>query len=411
MNIMFALRIFTDLCYYSFAMASLASLAKHSGLLITSPLIMAVAAYFVPMVMKKWPKDYKKHLLPLLICPLAFIFTRTAADVVVTVPMIAYLFFIIYRNMAYVDYEGALSRFFLCLKILPAPAFLTLISSNKDGFMEVMLPYFFFFLVLTFMMLRMLRHSDKIMTDRRFRIMNVAEIAALCVLGYLMSSGLMMRILKGIGWLLMKYVLDPIFTGLSYVFGGFVWLLNKAFGWIDLFPDDVDFSQLENGTGMTEGEAAIWEYYEEAAESSTTPQIMTYIAIGVGVILLILILFFLFRALMRIGRRNEDNNFADVRESLDEKGEGGKTRLGLSYRDRVRQVYRKFLKLSYKIGVDPDENLCSRDINEQVSHKLNRPALKGLRGVYLRARYSSEEITKEDLKAAKEAFDSLGKPE
>ena len=412
MNLMFALRMFTDLCYFMFSAASLATLASHSGLLLTSPLIVAAAAYFVPLVRKKWPDRPYLRFTPLALCALCFAFTRTAADAVVTVPMIGYLFFVIYRNMTDVDYDGTLSRFFFCLKILPAPMFLALITSNKNGIIQVMLPYFFFFLVLSFMMLRMLRHSERMLSDRRFRLMNVAEIAMLCGAGYLMSSGLIIRIFKFIGSMLIKFVFRPVFTGLTYVFGGFVWILNKLFGWIDLFPDNVDISQLEGtGVGMTEGEAAIWEYYEEAAAESPATRIITYAAIAIGALILIIVVVLLFRALMRAGRKNHDNQFADVRESLDEKRDGGRARLGLSYRDRVRQQYRKFLKKCYALGVDPEENLDSRDINDQVGVRFNRLALKRLRGVYIRARYSSQEITKDDLKAAREAYDALGDEE
>jgi hypothetical protein len=408
MNLVFALRIFTDLCYFMFAAASLATLASHSGLLMTSPLIVAAAAYFVPLVQKKWPARPRLRFAPLAVCALSFAFTRTTADVVVTIPMIGYLFFVIFRDMTDVDYDGTLSRFFFCLKLLPAPIFLALITSNKDGIVQVMLPYFFFFLVLSFMLLRMLRHSEKMLSDRKFRLMNVAEIAMLCGAGYLMSSGLIISVFKFIGNMLIRFVFRPIFTGVSYVFGGFVWLLNKLFGWIDLFPEGVDVSALEGtGVGMTEGETAIWEYYEEAAADSPATQIITYLAMGIGALILIIAVVLLFRALLRAGRRSRDNQFSDVRESLDEKNDGGKARLGLSYRDRVRQQYKKFLKRCYKLGVDPEENLNSRDINEQVDGRFSRSALKRLRDVYIRARYSSRDISKEDLRAAREAYDAL----
>lgn len=412
MSIVFAVRMFTDLCYFMFAAASLGTLADHSGMLITSPLIIAAAAYFVPFIKQKWPERRYAEYLPLALCVLCFVFTKTTADVVMTIPMIVYLFFVIFRNMTEVDYDSALARFFFCLKLLPAPMFFALITSNTRGIIDVMLPYFFFFLVLSFMMLRMLRHSEKMLTDRKFRIMNIAEIAVLCGAGYLLSSGLIVSICKFIGNLLVKFIFRPVLTGLTYVLGGLVWVLDKLFGWIDLFPEGVDVTALEGiGGGMTDGEAAIWDYYEEASSDSMATQVFTYIAVGVGALLLIIIVILLFRGLMRMGRKNNDNKFGDVRESLDERYDGGKQRLGTSYRDRVRQLYRKFLKMSYKLGVDPEENLNSRDINEQVSHRLNRSALSGLRGVYIRARYSSEEITKEDLKAAKAAYDALGKEE
>ena len=131
MSLMFALKTLTDLCYYMFAVSSLASCASHSGLLLTSPLLVTAAAYFACMAAEKRPKKKWLRALIVLLSCVAFFFTKTVMDKIVTVPMIAYLLYIALRRPMVADYDGTLARFFLCLKILPVPAVLTVIAANK----------------------------------------------------------------------------------------------------------------------------------------------------------------------------------------------------------------------------------------------------------------------------------------
>ena len=77
----------------------------------------------------------------------------------------------------------------------------------------------------------------------------------------------------------------------------------------------------------------------------------------------------------------------------------------------MRNYYRKFLKQALKAGLDPDENADSREIAQQMRPKFQPHALDGLREVYIRARYSSQEITSADVKQAKEMYDDLKKKE
>ena len=408
MSLMFALKILTDLCYYLFAVNSLASCAPHTGLLLTSPLFVTLAAYLASRVTEKWPKNMWLRALAVLVSCGAFFFTKTAADKVVTVPMILYLGFVAFRRQMIADYDSTLARFFLCLKIIPAPAVLTIIAANKTGFMEVMLPYLVFFLILSVMLLRMLRHNELVYHDHRFRIINFLEIAALCGFGYLLSTGYVLKFLKWLGMLIANYVLSPIFTGVVYVFGGFAWVLNKIFSGIDFHLEDVDLSQLQIGTPIDPADKAILEYYEEEAGKSTAANVITYILIGLACIVLVALVIVLFRVLMRASHRDEDNEFADVRESLDKSELRGNDRLTRSPRDRVRHVYRKFLKQAYKEGgLDEEENYDSREIADLVTRRYRSEALEGLRDVYIRARYSTEEISGDDVKQAKAMFDGL----
>lgn len=408
MNLVFSLKILTDLCFFMFAISSITSVAPHSGLLATSPLIVALAAYFSRVLSVKLPKKAWLRYAPLALCGLCFLFTAQAADVVVTVPMVLYVAFVAFKKRYEVDYDTTLSRFYLCLKVIVVPLLIVVIANNWAGFVGVMLPYFFFYLVLTVMLLRMLRHNEKVLSDRRFRLMNVMEMLLLCGAGYLLSSGYMLMAFRFLIGLVVRFILRPVLTGVVYVFGGFAWVLSKIFSGIDFHAKDVDLSALDDlGQAVQQGDQNMQEYAQN--QDTTATRIMTYILIGIGALIVVLVVILLFRALMKAGRRNDDNKFEDVRESLDDSDEGGARRLTRAPRDRVRHYYRKFLKLCDVRGIGAGEHLNSREINEKVWHIFQTPSLSALRELYIKARYSSAEITANDVKEAKGAYEDVKK--
>lgn len=408
MSVLFALKILTDLCYFMFAVSSITSKADHSGLLFTSPVIVAAAAFVSAMVAEKKPKRRILRLLPVLLCGAAFVFTKTAVDYVHTVPMIIYLIIMVWLGNYRVAYSTSLERFFLLLKVLPAVAVLTVVANNAKGFTAVMLPYFFLFLILTVMLLRMLRHSEDVAKDKRFTIMNTLEIGGVCGFGYLLSTGQILTVAKVLFSALMDYIVFPLMNAIGWVLslipraaGAIAKLFNVKLDTPDIGIDlsDIDFSELQTGQGLPdEGDQAVMEFYaEEAAKGGGDT--LKYVAIVIAAIVLIVMTVILFRVLMRMGRRNDDNQFADFREAITD--EPGEERLGFSARDRVRSCYRKFLRICVREGLDPDLNLNSRQVNQSMVKVLDNPAMDGLRDVYIRARYSSEEITEEDVKVAK----------
>ena len=56
MNLAFSLRVLADLCYYVFAISSVVTCARHSGLMLAGPLFGALAAYFVAMAGLEGPE-------------------------------------------------------------------------------------------------------------------------------------------------------------------------------------------------------------------------------------------------------------------------------------------------------------------------------------------------------------------
>ena len=409
MSIIFALKILTDLCYFMFAISSVTSKFDHSGLLFTSPVIVAVSAFFSAWIAEHKPRSRWLRMVPLLLCGCAFLFTKTAIDYVNTIPMVLYVFIVAWLGRYRVGYSLALERFFLLLKILPVVAVLTIVANNMDGFTSVMIPYFFFFLIFTVMLLRMLRHSEDVARDRKFTIMNTLEIGLVCGFGYLLSTGQIVTLFRLLFGAVMDYVVQPVMKAVGFVLS----LIPKAIGAISkLFnvdlptPDlridlsDIDFSELQTGQEMPDkGDMAVMEFYAEEAAKGGGDK-LKYVGIALAVIIMVVLAVILFRVLMRMGRRDDDNQFSDTREAVTD--EPGEDRLTRSARDRVRSCYRKFLRVCVKEGLDPDLNLNSRQVNQSMVKVLDVPAMDGLRDIYIRARYSSEEISEDDVKTAKQ---------
>ena len=411
MSLAFALKLLTDMCYFMFAISSITTKFAHSGMLVTGPLLMAFASGLAAFAAEKRPRKPWLRFVALAPAIGAFFFTDTGADWFVTIVMLCYLAFVVWKNNLSVNYDDTQSRFITCIKLIPIIIIVTIVGSNKDGFIEVMLPYFFMFLVLNIMLLRMLRHSEQVFADKKFRILNATEIALVCGLGLLLSTGYFITVFKFIGNLIMNYILRPFFTLIMYVIGGIMWVFRKIFGGIDLNLDEIDLSELEQQMNetMSPGDMAVMEYYaEETAKQDY--RVLTYVIIGVGSVILIILIFFLMRMLMRAGRRAETNHFGDFREAIDDEGHNN-DKLTRSPRDRVRSCYRKFLKLCLHAGLDPDVNVNSREINYAMRNTFDRPAMDGLRSVYIRARYSSADITDDDVKTAKQMLDMTRKAE
>lgn len=79
-----------------------------------------------------------------------------------------------------------------------------------------------------------------------------------------------------------------------------------------------------------------------------------------------------------------------------------------SNRSRVRRIYRDYLKLVRRKGLKLETDQTSQDIMERSSQDLQKDAQAELRRIYLKARYDLfSEITKEDVEIASTAYKRL----
>lgn len=405
MSFAYALKVLADVTFF-FTLASMfAPSAGQTGMLLTTPAICGLCAGLCAALRGRKPAWLR--FLPLAGLAAVFAFTRSAADMVVSAPPVLYVCWYVWKRPQVTDYRDALSRFFLCLKILPCVFVFAALVGNWTAMRDIVLPYFLLFLVLTVLLLRTLRHDEATISQTRFKLLNLASLAAVGLAGALLSSGLVLRVFRFIGSGIVRFLLRPVLMAVIYLFAGFVWLISRLFEGIEFDPEELDLSQL--GENMDLGSMLGLSGDGEAAAQQNNP-IWDYILIGLAVIAAVALIVIIFRALAKHGRREEDNDFAAVREALEEEAPAARVN-PRENRQRVRHYYRKFLKLCAQRGFELTEFQDSAEIERGTRHLFRNPAQTALRDVYVRARYSSAEVTPEDVQAAKENYNKLKRNE
>ena len=192
-----------------------------------------------------------------------------------------------------------------------------------------------------------------------------------------------------------------------YIFAGFAWLVSRLFDGIEFDPEELDLSQIQENMEMGDMSSLFGD--GEAAAQQRSP-IWDYILIGLAVIAAIALIVIIFRFLARHAGHEDENTFEDVRETLENEGPSERVN-PRENRQRVRHYYRKFLKLCTQRGFELTEFQDSSEIDWGTRYLFRNPARTRLRDVYVRARYSSGEITSEDVQDAKECYAKLKKNE
>ena len=404
MSYAYAVKVFCDIIFYFAVVSTLTVSLGQTPQVIATPTVLAVCAYFGHLLSKKEPRWLR--MLPLAGIPLILLFTRARTDLIMSVPPVVYVCWYLWKRPYAPEHGDALSRFYLCMKLLPFVLVFGALVGNWDAMRDVVVPYLFYFLLLTVLLLRTLRHDAATISQTRFKLVNLGSMAGVALVGWMLSSGLMMRIFRFIGSCLVRFILRPLMMGAVYLFAGIVWLLSKAFEGMEFDPESLDLSQLQENLENTDMSSMI---SGEGAAATESP-VWDYIFIGLAVLAAAAILFVFFRAMARHNSHEDDNHFEAVRESLEESDHPVR-RNARDNRGRVRHYYRKFLKLAVQRGFDLTEFMDSSQIERGTWPLFRSRASEPLRDVYVRARYSSAEVTEEDVRQAKECYGKLKRDE
>ena len=403
MSFAYALKVLCDVTYYFAVASTIGVAAGQTGLVPMTPLILTLCAFGYHFLSTKTEKWYKY--LPVLGVPLIFLFTGSRADVVVSVPAALYTCWYVWKRPYTPGHSTAISNFLMCLKILPFPVVLAFLAGDKAGIRDVVIPYFFMFLVLSVMLLRMLRHDAATMAQTRFKVLNLSGIAAVCAAGWLLSSGWMLWFFRLVGTGVAQYILKPVFMLLLYFASGIMWVVMAIFSGFEFDTDALDLSELAQNMDFGKDIRQLVE--QDGGEVLTEGVWWDYFVIALAVVAMIAAAFIIFRLLSRSGRREETNTFADEREIVEKKPEEQPELRG--NREKVRSYYRKFLKLCGQKGFEVTEYQDSKEIEMGTIYLFGNPAQSELRDVYVRARYSSAEVSDFDVEVAKDCYKRLKK--
>ena len=161
--------------------------------------------------------------------PIMFMVPGWGARIALLVP-IAYLALFIYNNRRPTDYSYAATRFRYSLIVTGVVLLLTLMFSSPEW--KRGLPYLFSYFALSVTTLRLLRHDTQISRSRRFRMLNAASVALVCLAGFGLALPGAQAVLLRLWGLFRDYVLWNILRLVGWALQLVLMLIARLFQWL-----------------------------------------------------------------------------------------------------------------------------------------------------------------------------------
>ncbi len=296
------------------------------------------------------------------------------------------------------------SFFQLGCKVLPLLLIPRMILVTSDTPAPAFFPYLLIFAVSTLLLTQTLRHGPEILSQRRFRIMCFGALSCVLLITALFSSPWFLSLVGAVLKTIYLHLFAPIILLLSYavglVFCGIIALLSK-----------LGFN-LQEANQMAEIFFSGLQADLKHSEIPDAPQNSSFLT-ALGTVIAILILAFLiYFFVSRLKRRKGDQHDSSIRETrsaIDQARsfaeEGSRDLIEpRDSRSAVRYHYRKFLRCCKRVGIS-----LSPEMNSSIVEKKAREAfqpesagwIQNIRSIYIRARYSNHEVSKESVQQIK----------
>jgi len=340
------------------------------------------------------------RLSPLALMLLCGFFIYDLVDFIVLLPAAAFCALTAYRKLFFEDRHSYKDRFLIFVKVLfPVVGVGALLGrSTVEGFT---LPFALLTLITGVYLMQMLRQSDEVLRQRRFRLLNLAILSGTVLIGLILSTPALLAGFKLALSSAYRYVVAPIFLAVAYIFVGLAWLLGPLFNWLKNreVPQEPQI--------MEEGPFGPIEEY--ANSPGPVSNVILNLVMAAAIIGLLFLAWKLLRRLLGKSRIPAALGPDEQRSRAEQAGAKRRTRLGRSPRDQVRAAFRKLLLLCRSQGISMTPNLTSRDAAERVSRAswgLVVPP-HALRALYIKARYSDHDITRQEAQEAKAALAAI----
>ena len=406
MNLVFFLKIFTDLCYYGLFAAFFASIYGLTGSLLPQFALLSLAAALSRMADRKRPET-PLRLLPLLLCPAAFALPAQTAGLVILAPAALYVLFCGVTRRTQPEYYPCTDAFWLELKLLAVPALMAVALMQAQRAERFSLPYLLGFFLGSILLLRMLRHDETTLSQPRFRLMNGLSILGLCLVCGVVGSELFRNLLGLVLKAVWKVLSIPALLILGGVGAGMIWLLDSV------LPDELNFEGIkQEALEFPTGTEDLWQ--DQLTEQTGDPsRAVLFVISGLLIALAVLAAVLLFRKLAA-SRRTEEGASSQQRRfaaSAMPPPQRPLTRLSARTPDlQVRYWYQQLLRKTRQEGGELRADMDTRQQNwvEEDIFPKHRPAVTRLRQLYLPARYNGR-ATEQDAKEAKDLYRQIKK--
>ena len=401
MSLLYAMAWLCDAMLYFAAMGCVGALGGAPEWLFVIPLLMA-AGCALGFRFRDRGRRWLVPPLAAVICAMALL--KGIPLRLLCLPPAVYLFLYMRENRGVTDYYYAAERFRYALVVLAGAMFLA--SMIQSSHWTQGLPYLFAFLSLTIFRLRMLRADDSAMRSRRFRLMNLVSICAVCAASFALSQPAVLAAL-GAAW---RFIADNILTvaasALLYAIG---WVLY-AVAWLlsQLLPGEDGPLMLPEYQAMGTLEEA---YLPPEQGGMVINPVARALLIAVGCALLASIVLLILRALARQMARAGGSEAEDERESLvREDNAPPAPRLRPRSGDTgegVRYYYLRQLRFMKARGGSVLPNMNTRQLRDANAGGFDPEALDELRSLYLPVRYDGRAAGPGEVRHAREAWERL----
>ena len=284
-------------------------------------------------------------------------------------------------------------------------AFLTFAFAFIMG-MQQILTYILIFLFSAIFMLRMLRQNIRIAKDPKYRLMNALTVGVILLLTLIFGSEAFLTMLANAIATFHKSYIMPILNFLiSLVIHAFSAIIHLLMVLIPSLTPELQELEMKLGTG--EGMREEPETYEPGNFVETLILIAKVAAVIFGVLAIVLIVL-----KGKKGRNKQSTDpIVEVRTAVTEIRPEEKIYSDIiaprEARAAVRYHYRNFLRLCAANGIIFPRHYTSLYIENMVTGTFEKETLKSMRKTYIRARYSPEQITQEDVASIKDDVKKL----
>ena len=268
--------------------------------------------------------------------------------------------------------------------------------------------YIMLFLFTNMFLMRLLRQNPAHRNDKEVLLNNALNVGLALGVTAVLTMEPVLRLMKSLWQLFYDKVLEPISSGIAFgvylLFGG---IAKEVGEYLDSQKWYHSTKKLNIGSGNWINDEILAPLEEELGVNSIAVlvvQILLIIAGLVGV-------FFLVKKMRRGRNLQEGTAVREHRRAVTVRREEEKAPLDLiapkEPRAAVRFYYRKFLQLCKKLEYQFPASFTSKQIENSVSKRFGEEPTQHIRQTYIRARYSSEEITDADVAAMKEQVNDL----
>ena len=302
-----------------------------------------------------------------------------------------------------VDADGLRAR----LKSLLILAFIPLFALVLGGF-AMLSSAFYFQYVIIFIgsiigILRLARGNEAMLSEPKFIAISLAPVF---VISFLI---LISQQIAEVIWRALQFVAVNIIVPAVFFIGTAIEWFFSLFNTVDpVTPDE----SIGGNHGVYED---IWGTFRVVATEGEGVHI--YVLAGIFTIFLVVVVF---RVLKVTSRRRQSNANNGLTEERSRAGSLSKKKFSETHTEykhslfaprnprlAVRYYYRQFLKICTEKGCPPEKGDTSKDIYLKNRELFSEEAMAELRGLYIKARYSEEEVKKSESKRSGELLKHL----